>query len=80
MHDGGDGACAPAARPMPFMKPRASSPRVDGTLITRASPVCSSSTNRSVNVPPTSTPTTRDCCVVAIVMPFLFLRGVRALT
>ena len=46
-------------RTTPFMKPRASSPRVEGTLTMRAEPSRSSSTNKSVNVPPTSTPTTR---------------------
>ncbi|MNF00469.1 hypothetical protein D3C80_1993020 [compost metagenome] len=52
-------ALAPSATgATPFMKPRASSPRVLGTLTMRALPSRSSSTNRSVNVPPTSTPTT----------------------
>lgn len=51
-------AAESATRATPFMKPRASSPRVLGTLTMRALPSRSSSTNRSVKVPPTSTPTT----------------------
>ncbi len=40
------------------MKPAASSPRCDGTLAVRKTPwLPASNRNRSVNVPPTSTPT-----------------------
>ena len=49
----------PLTRATPCIKPLASSPRVEGTLIMCADPSRSSKTNRSVNVPPTSTPTTR---------------------
>jgi hypothetical protein len=43
---------------MPSTKPTDWSPLVEGTLRVLASPVASSKKNRSVNVPPTSTPTT----------------------
>ncbi len=41
----------------PSMKPAASSPRREGTLAVRNAPVAGSNQNRSVKVPPTSTPT-----------------------
>ena len=52
--------CMPAAPPSavsPLRKPSASSPRRDGTFAVRNVPLPESSRNRSVKVPPTSTPT-----------------------
>ncbi len=48
----------------PSRKPTASSPRFEGTLAVRNVPAASSRKNRSVKVPPTSTPT-------SVVMPWL---------
>ena len=56
VHDRVDRGSA-AERFRPLRKPCASSPRRDGTLAVRKRPAAASSRNRSVKVPPTSTPT-----------------------
>ena len=71
-----------SARSMPASSTPASTPssgsEVDGTLATRMSPLSSSSTQTSVNVPPTSTATLVTCVSlrsrpVAVALP----RGAR---
>ena len=56
VHDRADAGGA-AERRSPLRKPCASSPRRDGTFAVRNVRAAASSRNRSVNVPPTSTPT-----------------------
>ncbi len=55
--DGIDRRSAPPSASRPLRKPCASSPRRDGTFAVRNRPAAESSRNRSVKVPPTSTPT-----------------------
>ncbi len=56
VHDGAE-LCDAAERLEPGQEPLASSPRCDGVFAVTKRPVSPSNNTRSVNVPPTSTPT-----------------------